>query len=68
MKIKNLPENAQFVSDSQEVNSIKEFLGRAANKYDSFFVIVGDGEYDAVWGMYGIIPYLYKEVKKLKVP
>jgi hypothetical protein len=63
--VAKVPEEAQFVSDSQEVNSIKEYLGKKANKFDSFFVIVGDGDYEAVWGMMGIVPLLTKNLTKL---
>jgi len=72
MEVKDLPENICFVSDSQEVKSTKDTCfcitwekGKAYNefeKYDSFFI---QEEFDKVWGMYGIIPELNKEVFEL---
>lgn len=49
-----------FVSDSQDVNEIKEYLGNLPEimDFNSFFVLIIDGEYIAIKGMLGIIPYL----------
>jgi hypothetical protein len=55
-----------FVSDSQEVKSIKENLGEVADEFDSFFVKVGDGDYVEVWGIHGIIPFDSKLAFKIK--
>jgi len=55
----------QFVSDSQDVEPIKEHIGEAAEGYDSFFVAQQNGDYTEVWGMYGIIPRLGKLVSRL---
>jgi hypothetical protein len=53
-----------FVSDSQDTAPIKESVPDAKN-YDAFFVLSGDGEYTAVWGMVGIVPYRSKLVTRL---
>jgi hypothetical protein len=55
----------QFVSDSQDVESVKEHIGKAAADYDSFFVIIGDGDYEEVWGMCGTVPYTSKLISRL---
>lgn len=55
-----LPEELQFVSDSQDVQAIKEYIGEAATGYDSFFAAITDGDYTEVWGMCGIVPYKSK--------
>lgn len=52
-----------FVCDSQDVQAIRDDLGITSNDYDSFFVLVGDGEYIEVWGMYGTVPYLNKDIE-----
>jgi hypothetical protein len=54
-----------LASDSQDVQYVKEYLGEIAQDYDSFFLKVEDGDYAEVWGMEGIIPYLYKTVHKI---
>jgi hypothetical protein len=54
-----------FVSDSQDTKEIKSCIGRKTYGFDSFFVLVRDGDYLEVWGMKGIIPYLYKELTKI---
>lgn len=52
-----------FISDSQDVEPINEYL---QEDYDSYFVLVGDGEYDEVYGMEGIVPYLSKRIWRVK--
>lgn len=58
----------QFISDSQDVNAIKDFVSWRygdLTDYDSFFVKVEDGDYVEIYGMKGIIPYLEKEVTEI---
>ena len=55
-----------FVSDSQDVQPIKELLGDIAADYDSFFVEIKDGDYWQVWGMEGIVPWLHKSVTRIR--
>ena len=55
-----------LVTDDQDVRSVKENVGgRKVKRFDSFFVKVGEGYYEEVWGFQGIIPYLYKDVEKI---
>jgi len=55
-------EDLTLLVDSQDIEDLrKEFPD-----YDSFFVEVGDGEYNQVWGFVGTVPYLSKLVSKLK--
>ena len=63
--VRMIPENADFVSDSQDVQAIREHIGKAADGYDSFFVILGEGDYAHVWGIAGIVPHLSKLANKL---
>lgn len=51
-----LPATLAFVSDSQDIEPIKELLGRAADDYAAFFVGVADGDCTEIWGIVGIIP------------
>lgn len=60
-----LPTELQFVSDSQDVQAVRESLGEIAAEYDAFFVNVGDGEYTEVWGIVGIVPYNTKLTTRL---
>lgn len=60
--VNDIPAEYQFVSDSQDVSAIKDSIGPAAAEYDSFFVLVGDGDYIAVYGMDGSVPSLGKRV------
>jgi hypothetical protein len=64
-------DDLMFVSDSQDVTAIKESLfGSVSNPevvdFDSFFVKVGEGDYQEVYGMSGTVPYLGKFVTRLK--
>lgn len=73
--VRMVPDGAQFVSDSQDVQPIREYLYAAmkdndtrerVGNCDAFFVLVSEkcGEYTDVWGMVGIVPYLSKLVTK----
>lgn len=64
--VASLGSRLRFVSDPQEVKPIKEFIGKDADGYDSFFVQIGAGWYQEVWGMCGIVPHMSKLVTKLK--
>lgn len=55
----------QFVSDSQDVQAIRDYVGPSAHDYDAFFVAVSDGDYTEVWGIVGIVPYLSKLTSRL---
>ena len=65
MKVQDVPDEAVFVSDAQQVRAIKKHIGEDAYGFDSFFVIVSDGEYESVWGMCGIIPYFDDEAVQI---
>ena len=53
-----IPDNAQFVSDSQDVQPVRDELGNHCNpdRFEAFFVIAEDGEYKTIWGIHSIIP------------
>lgn len=52
-----------FQSDSQDVNEFNERLGV---NYDSYFTVWKDCDLIKVFGMEGIVPYLHKEIFKVK--
>jgi len=57
-----------FVSDYQDVKAILDtFKHPDVADYDSFFVQVLDGDYGKVYGMGGIIPYLYKSLDLIEL-
>lgn len=64
----NYRPDLEFVSNSQDVKYIKEYLvgiGESRGflkQFDSFFVQVGEGDYDEIWGMDGIVPHYEKDV------
>ena len=53
--------------DGDDREAVRRYAGAEAEDYGSFFVLVGDGEYDAVWGMEGIVPGLHKSLDRLEV-
>jgi len=63
--VANLGQHLQLITDSQDVQAIREYLGKDAGNYAAFFVDIRNGEYAEVWGMVGIVPYLSKLVNKL---
>ena len=48
MRVYDIPDEAILVSDSQDVRAVKRHIGKKAYGFDSFFVIVGNGDYDCV--------------------
>jgi hypothetical protein len=66
MKVKDIPKEAVLVNNSQDVNYILRYhLGRKHSKYRSLFVVIGDGNYEAIWGCKYCIPYNDDNVRKL---
>lgn len=70
MKVSDLEQGEgvfTFVSDSQDVEAVRDTLGTVSEGYDSFFVkLDGDGDYAEVYGMAGIVPKLNKTVYKIR--
>ncbi len=63
MTVAEIPADATFVSNSEEVQHIREHLSLAPDEdFDSFFVRIGNGEYTDVWGMTGTVPFNDKNV------
>ncbi len=60
-------EDFHLISDSQDVAEIKKYLGRSPlrDNFESFFVKVNDGDYQEIWGMFGVIPYIGKKVYRV---
>jgi hypothetical protein len=67
MRVRDLPEDAVLVQDSQDRLAVLESVGLAhlADSYPTLFVEVGDGEYRRVWGIERFVPYLDEEVEVL---
>lgn len=59
-QIFELNKDLQFVSDSQDVDFIKQHCGSIANEFDAFFVSIKDGDYTEIWGIHGIVPFNQK--------
>jgi len=53
-----------LVTDSQDVAEAKNYFGDrpAIKEFDGFFVKIGDGDFDEVYGFHGIVPNLEKTV------
>ena len=60
-----LSKRLQFVSDSQDVQAVRESIGKSADGYDAFFVDIADGDYIEVWGICGVVPYTSKLTTRL---
>lgn len=67
MKVKEIPETAMLLQDSQEVQAVLEAVGlkEAAGVYPTLFVELGDGEHLRVWGLERFVPYLEEEAELL---
>ncbi|AFV77465.1 hypothetical protein Theos_2490 (plasmid) [Thermus oshimai JL-2] len=67
MRVRDLPEDAVLVQDSQDRLAVLESLGLAhlVEDYPTLFVEVGEGEYLRVWGIERFVPYLDEPVALL---
>lgn len=63
--ISNLPAGMDFISDSQDVDFVKERIGSCDIDFDACFVRIEDGEYTEIWGIAGIVPLLSKLAYKI---
>lgn len=58
----------QFLSDSQDTESVRECIPLAMrNKHESYFVVLDESgcDYAQIWGMAGIVPLLEKSITKI---
>ena len=66
-KVRDLPQDAVLVQDSQEIQWILEHIGwpEAAEWYGCLFGELGEGEYRRVWGVERFAPYLEERAELL---
>jgi len=67
--VKDLDKRADLdlVTNTYDVEAIKDnFRNANVDEFDGFFVRVGEGEYEEVYGFYGNTPYLGNEVYKVE--
>jgi hypothetical protein len=60
-----------LLTDSQDVEAIHEHFGPQGRRYGindfgGFFVVARDGDYNAIWGFEGNVPYLDKSMYEIK--
>ena len=66
MRVKDLPEEAILIQDSQDRQAVLESIGLDLGEdYPTLFVEVGQGEYRRVWGIERFVPYLDEPVTLL---
>lgn len=61
-------DDLQLLTDSQDVNAVKEYFGNreAVKEFDGFFVKVEEGDLPEVYGFHGIVPNLDKDIYKIE--
>jgi hypothetical protein len=66
MTVQEVPADAVLITDSSEVSHLRSMFELLESEaYDSFFVIVKDGDYARAWGMFGIVPRNHKRLYPL---
>jgi hypothetical protein len=66
MRVKDLPEEAILIQDSQDRRAVLESIGLDLGEdYPTLFVEAGQGEYRRVWGIERFVPYLDEPVTLL---
>jgi len=65
----NTRDDLEFISDDYSINSIKNTIGRfeELKDFNSFFVKINNGEYEEVYGIYGTVPYITKDIYRIEV-
>ena len=66
MTIKDIGLEYQLVTDSLEVKAIDKYTGQEYTNNHGYFVTVSKGDYSSIFVFDGEIPYLEKEVLKIK--
>jgi hypothetical protein len=68
MKVKDLTNDLIFIDTDYEVQAIKEYFPKVKGikDFEAFFVKVGDGDYEEVWGIETKIPYVDEIVYRVK--
>lgn len=66
--VKDIPENYTLVTESHERDQILEHIGENPEgwSHGSLFVLVENAEYTDVLFFAGNVPYLYKNVTRVK--
>lgn len=59
--VRDIPDDAVFITNESEVLEMNVLYARKVKAYDSFFVVAGDGEIAAVYGMRGIVPWIDRD-------
>jgi len=67
MLVRDLPESALLMQDSQDRLAVLESIGldHLVEDYPTLFVEVGQGEYRRVWGIERFVPHLDEPVTLL---
>lgn len=67
VRVDQLPDNYQLLQDSQDCIAALESCGYPASRYegDSFFALIGDGEYLELWRVSGFVPANDSCVKRI---
>ena len=68
MTVQDINNREDLTFCENDADFIKEYIGEKAQEYDTFFVKVENGDYSEIYGMYGIIPNLYKKLYRIKWP
>jgi hypothetical protein len=57
-RVGDLGQGWHFIVDSQDVAALRESCG-LDDKYPAYFALLGDGEYEAVYGITNTVPYVH---------
>jgi len=66
--VSDLPDDPEgliaFISDSQDSEALREYV-TDDNECGAYFVLIQDGDYLAVWGIEGFVPYTHKHLYRV---
>jgi mannose-1-phosphate guanylyltransferase len=65
-KVKEISEDYQLITDSQEIRSIGKQIGMPdVEEFPSLFVLQKDGNYKYIYGCYSLVPKLEDPVTRI---
>ena len=65
MKISDIQKRQDLTFVDNDIDFIKDYIGEKSKEFDAFFVKIIDGDFTEIFGIYGAIPYLEKEIYQI---
>lgn len=67
--VRDIPNSYKFIQDSQDVEWVKDYLGKSKTEdYETFFIKQDtDGDITSAYGLTNTVPYMDKQAHKIRI-